>query len=99
MMVMDAALVCKSLSDGTRLQILQMLAAGEQCACKLLEAFSITQPTLSYHMKKLVESGLVKVRKAGKWNYYSIDCRTLQAFKAFVANLSCSEQGESCSCS
>ena len=51
----------KALADETRLQIIDMLSCGESsCACKLLEHFAFTQPTLSYHMRILTESGLVK---------------------------------------
>jgi ArsR family transcriptional regulator len=52
--------------------IVDMLMDGELCACKILEKFSITQPTLSHHMKTLCACGLVKGRKQGKWTYYSI---------------------------
>ena len=55
----DVALICKALSDPNRLKIVQMLSDGEKCGCKLLEAFEITQPTLSHHMKILEECGLV----------------------------------------
>lgn len=89
MNTIDAALICKSLSDANRLQIIEMLGDGEKCACELLERFNITQPTLSYHMKKLTETGLVEMRKEGKWSYYHINCETLQAYKAFVDKLSC----------
>ncbi|MBP5185622.1 MAG: winged helix-turn-helix transcriptional regulator, partial [Clostridiales bacterium] len=67
----DVALICTALSDSNRLEIVQMLSDGEKCGCKLLERFEITQPTLSNHMKMLVESGLVNNRKEGKWQYYS----------------------------
>lgn len=63
----------KALGDETRLRIVSMLAAGKTCACKLLEAFNFTQPTLSYHMKQLVDSGLVNAEKDGKWVHYSIN--------------------------
>ena len=59
----DFILVFKALGDSTRLEIVQMLAGGEMCACKILEKFEISQPTLSHHMKILCESGLVKARK------------------------------------
>ena len=49
-----------------------MLYCGEKCNCKLLEAFDITQPTLSHHMKILYDCGLVSARKEGKWHYYHI---------------------------
>jgi len=62
----------KALSDVNRLLIVEMLTGGELCACRILEKFNITQPTLSHHMKILCDSGLVKVRKQGKWTYYSI---------------------------
>ena len=65
----DVALICKALSDNNRLQIVQMLSDSEKCGCKLLEAFDITQPTLSHHMKILCECGLVNSRKEGKWHH------------------------------
>ena len=61
MNTMDVALICKALGDSNRLQIVQMLSEGEKCGCKLLEAFKITQPTLSHHMRILTECGLVSV--------------------------------------
>ena len=68
----DVASICKALSDANRLKIVEMLSDGEKCGCKLLEAFNITQPTLSHHMKILEESGLVKCEKQGKWTCYSL---------------------------
>ena len=85
----DVALVCKALSDPHRLAIVQKLADGEKCACKLLEAFEITQPTLSHHMKILCGCGLVTSRKEGKWSHYRLECATLCAFKEFIVGLSC----------
>lgn len=64
--------VFKALSDGNRLKILEMLTGGETCACRILEALSITQPTLSHHMKVLQECGLVAVRRSGRWSYYTL---------------------------
>jgi len=68
------AQVFKAFCDETRLAVLSHLRYGEQCACVLLERVSVSQPTLSHHMKILVESGVVTARKEGKWMYYSI-CR------------------------
>lgn len=62
---------------------------GEKCGCKLLERFEITQPTLSHHMKILVECGLVNDRKEGKWHHYSLNCETLNNFKYFIDGLTC----------
>jgi len=63
----------KALADETRLKIVMMLTKGELCACSILENFSITQPTLSYHMKILTESGLVQGRRDGAWMRYSLN--------------------------
>lgn len=89
MNTMDVALICKALSDFNRLQIVQILSDGEKCACKLLERFEISQPTLSHHMKILCECGLVQSRKEGKWSYYTINCETLKAYKQFIESLTC----------
>jgi ArsR family transcriptional regulator len=69
----DHAKTFKAFCDENRLIILEMLQSGEKCACVLLEKMKITQPTLSHHMKILVESGIVTSRKEGKWTYYSIN--------------------------
>ena len=89
MNTIDVALICKALGDSNRLQIIQMLSDGEKCGCKLLEAFEITQPTLSHHMKILNECGLVNYRKEGRLHHYSLNCETLNTFKTFVEGLSC----------
>ncbi len=75
------AILLKALSDETRVKILDMLSNGELCACNILEAFNITQPTLSYHMKTLSESGLVISRRDGVWMKYSINKETLEVLK------------------
>jgi len=96
MNTIDVAVICKALGDSNRLQIVQMLSDGEKCGCKLLEAFDITQPTLSHHMKILCECGLVNDRKEGKWHHYSLNCETLQGFKGFIEGLSCVKEGGGC---
>ena len=87
------AFICKALGDSNRLKIIEMLSDGEKCGCKLLEAFEITQPTLSHHMKILSDCGLVNVRKEGKWAHYSLCCETLREFKAFISSLECCKGG------
>lgn len=94
---MDVALICKALGDPNRLKIVKMLSDGEKCGCKLLEAFEITQPTLSHHMRILCECELVVARKEGKWSHYSLSCETLSAFKAFIGTLDCCKGGD-CEC-
>ena len=69
----DYLRVFKAFSDERRLKILELLTQGEQCACVLLEHLDISQPTLSYHMKILCRSGIVKERAVGPWKYYAIN--------------------------
>ena len=69
----ETAKILKALSDPKRLRIVDMLSCGELCACQILEAFHVTQPTLSHDMKLLVEAGIVKDRRDGKNIYYSLD--------------------------
>ena len=67
------AKVFKAFCDERRQRILELLQQGEQCACKLIEGTGMPQSTLSYHMKILCESGIVKGREVGKWTHYRID--------------------------
>lgn len=87
MNTIDIAVICKALGDPNRLQIVQMLADGERCGCKLLEAFDITQPTLSHHMKILCDCGLVNARKEGKWHHYSINTNVWNEFSNFIKQI------------
>ncbi|NMA61292.1 MAG: winged helix-turn-helix transcriptional regulator [Firmicutes bacterium] len=73
----------KALADETRLRIFDMLNEGELCACDILDEFTITQPTLSYHMKILSESGLVHSRRDGVWMKYSINEESLLLLRKF----------------
>lgn len=97
MNTIDYVLIFKALGDTTRLEIIKMLADGEKCACKLLERFEITQPTLSHHMKILCDCGLVVGRKKGKWTYYSISGEVLSSVQRFVSELKCCKEG-CCQC-
>ncbi len=94
---MDIALICKALGDSNRLKIVKLLSEGEKCGCVLLEAFDITQPTLSHHMKILTECGLVDARKEGKWSHYSLNCEVLTMFRNFISALRCNNgKGDCC---
>lgn len=81
------ALLLKALSDETRVKIFDMLSKGELCACNILEEFNITQPTLSYHMKILYESGLVSSRKDGVWMKYSVNKDSLKILMDFFDDI------------
>jgi Predicted transcriptional regulators len=62
----------KAFCDEKRLRILELLRGGEKCACVLLEQLDLGQSGLSYHMKILVESGVIESRQEGKWTHYKI---------------------------
>ena len=83
--IKEAALVYKALGDETRLTIIKELAKGEElCACKLLDLVKCNQSTLSHHMKILVDSKLVHVRKDWKWSHYSLNKERLKELKVVV---------------
>lgn len=68
----DIAAIFKAFSDTRRIQIIKLLQGGEKCACELIEELDIPQSTLSYHMKVLCRSGIVKAREEGKWTHYRV---------------------------
>ena len=93
--------ICKALSDPNRLQVIELLTGGEQCACELLEKLRISQPTLSHHMKTLEECGLVTSRKSGKWSHYSLNCGRWTAFRDYIESIRCTcsaEEKGGCGC-
>lgn len=94
--VEDQIAILKALSDANRLQIVDMLSCGELCACRLLEHFRITQPTLSHHMKVLTDCGLVTARKDGVWMHYSLNRERIEDFISFLRLLT--GEKENCIC-
>ena len=88
--------VFKALADETRLKIVEMLSCGEMCACDILESFQITQPTLSYHMKILTDSGIVNSRKEGTWIRYSNNAEIVLAISDFWSQIT--SASETCIC-
>jgi len=60
------------LADTTRLRVLQLLAREELCACEVMAALDLTQPTTSHHLGILERSRLVASRKEGKWIFYRL---------------------------
>lgn len=81
------ALRLKALSDPTRLQLLSHVAAqgcGDVCACDLTEPLGISQPTVSHHMKKLVDAGLLTREQKGRWAHYSVVPSAFAELRAFL---------------
>lgn len=83
----QTAVIFKAFCDENRVRILRLLIDGEKCACKLLEEMSITQPTLSHHMKILCDSGIVCGRKEGKWTHYSLSYDGIERAQSYLSYL------------
>lgn len=81
---LEMAAKASAFSDANRVKIMCMLAKKETCACNILEYIGVTQPTLSYHMKLLIESGLVRARREGKWTFYSLIGEEFERFATSV---------------
>ncbi|SFD24291.1 ArsR/SmtB family transcription factor [Clostridium uliginosum] len=88
--------IFKALGDPNRLKIIDLLSCGEKCACDILENFEFTQPTLSHHMKVLMDCGLVECRKEGTWNHYKLN--TLNSNKLVLFLMNVVTETEDCIC-
>jgi len=69
----DLADLFKALADPTRVAIVNRLAAGDACCvCDLTDAFELSQPTVSHHLRILRDAGLVEAERRGTWAYYRL---------------------------
>jgi ArsR family transcriptional regulator len=74
--------VLKALADPTRLRLLSLIAAhegAEACVCDLTDPVGLSQPTVSHHLKVLVDAGLITRDKRGVWAYYAVVPGALEA--------------------
>jgi ArsR family transcriptional regulator, arsenate/arsenite/antimonite-responsive transcriptional repressor len=81
----DLARLLKALADPARLRLVSMVAAhegGEACVCDLTEPLGLTQPTVSHHLKILVDAGIFTREKRGVWAYYALVPAALDAVSA-----------------
>lgn len=84
----DLAHKLKALADPVRLRLVSMVAAhegGEACVCDLTEPLGLTQPTVSHHLKVLVEAGIFTRDKRGVWAYYALVPSALDALSAVLS--------------
>ena len=81
------AALAKALSDPIRVQLVDVLRrhAGEVCVCELLPLFEVSQPTLSHHLKKLREAGIVGVERRGLWAYYYVHPESLEDLRTWLS--------------
>ncbi|MDQ3661707.1 MAG: metalloregulator ArsR/SmtB family transcription factor [Actinomycetota bacterium] len=74
------AAVLKALGDPHRLRMVNLLATSPEpvCVCEITDAVGLAQPTVSFHLKKLVAAGLLRRQRRGTWAYYSVDDDALE---------------------
>jgi ArsR family transcriptional regulator len=83
--------IFKALADPTRVRLLSMIAAAEgaeACVCDLTGQLALSQPTVSHHMKQLVDAGLVTREQRGKWAYYRVEDNALKGVAKALTPLS-----------
>ena len=84
------ALVFKALADPNRLRLLSIIKAesyGSTCACDLIEPLDLSQPTVSHHLKILVDAGFLHREKRGTWAYYSLIPGALERAAGLLGSL------------
>jgi ArsR family transcriptional regulator, arsenate/arsenite/antimonite-responsive transcriptional repressor len=85
----DLARLLKALADPTRLRLVSMVAAhdgGEACVCELTDPLGLTQPTISHHLKILVDAGIFTPDKRGVWAYYALVPAVMDALSAVLSS-------------
>ena len=79
----------KALADPTRLRLISLVAAhenAEACVCELTDPVGLSQPTVSHHLKILVEAGILTREQRGKWAYYQLVPETLNFLATLIAS-------------
>jgi len=85
----QVAPLLKALGDPVRLRLMSLIAShpgGEACVCDLNDAFELSQPTISHHLKVLHEAGLVDRDKRGVWAYYRVRTEALASLGALIGD-------------
>jgi ArsR family transcriptional regulator len=83
----QVAPLLKALADPVRLRLMSLVSSregGEACVCELNEAFDLSQPTISHHLKVLHDAGLLDREKRGVWVYYRARTDALSALAALI---------------
>jgi ArsR family transcriptional regulator, arsenate/arsenite/antimonite-responsive transcriptional repressor len=85
----QVAPLLKALADPVRLRLMSLIAShegGEACVCEVSDAFDLSQPTISHHLKVLHETGLLDRDKRGVWVYYRARTEALAGLAALIGN-------------
>jgi len=80
------ATIAKALADPVRLQLVDVLRkhAGKVCVCELVPLFDLSQPTVSHHLKRLRDAGIVDSERQGLWAYYYVKPEALEEFSGWL---------------
>jgi ArsR family transcriptional regulator, arsenate/arsenite/antimonite-responsive transcriptional repressor len=80
------ATLFRALGDPTRVKILNLLSRSDEpvCVCEFVPAVELSQPTVSHHLKKLTDAGLLEREERGKWAYYSLSGEAVERLAALV---------------
>src|SRR6188474_2535377 len=80
------AKIAKALGDPVRIQLVDVLRkhAGKVCVCELVPLFDLSQPTVSHHLKKLRDAGIVGSERKGLWAYYYVEPEALEELSAWL---------------
>jgi ArsR family transcriptional regulator, arsenate/arsenite/antimonite-responsive transcriptional repressor len=84
----ELAPLFKAIADPMRLRLLSLIAChdgGESCVCDPLEAFDVTAPSVSYHLKLMREAGLISSERRGTWVYYRVNPDVMARMWAILA--------------
>jgi ArsR family transcriptional regulator len=78
--------IAKALADENRFKIFTTISEKGEIACKeITSMFNLTQPTISHHLKVLMESGLIDFRKEGQWSYFFVNKEALDEYLSSLA--------------
>src|ERR1700754_952384 len=83
----ELARVFKAIADPVRLRLLSLIAShagGEACVCDLTDAFDLTGPTISHHLKVLRQAGMIDCERRGTWVYYRVHPEVLARLSAVL---------------
>jgi ArsR family transcriptional regulator len=80
------ATIFRALADPARVRIVNLLAStdGPVCVCEFVPALDLSQPTVSHHLKKLTDAGLLDRERRGKWAYYTLSGEALERLASLV---------------
>lgn len=81
------ASLAKALADPIRIQLVDVLRthAGKICVCELVPLFDVSQPTLSHHLRRLREAGVVGVERRGLWAYYYVHPQPIEELSEWLS--------------